>query len=89
MAKLSRSVRPVEKVVVTEEDVFTLELSREEIETLAVVMAKIAGNPLTSPRKHTDAIAQELNRLGIHYYSVDAFDKASSRGGISFLEERD
>jgi hypothetical protein len=42
-----------------------LELSRDEAETLLFVCSAISGMPLTTPRRHTDAIHNALRDAGV------------------------
>lgn len=52
---------------------YTLVLTQEEAETLAVVVALVGGDMEDSPRKHTDAIAKVLLELGIVYRNTAAY----------------
>lgn len=44
---------------------FWLTLTRDEAETLAVILYKIGGDPSQSVRGHADSIGEKLERLGL------------------------
>ncbi len=63
----------VEKETKTEITGVTLELSREEADALAAVVAKIGGDPERSPRKHIKAIEEALEQHDLVYYTSKAY----------------
>jgi hypothetical protein len=50
---------------------FRLYLTKEEAETVAVVLGRIGGSPIVTPRKHADAVLDALRGAGVTTCSDD------------------
>lgn len=70
------------EVVTTVEEVngVTLELSKEEAESLAALFAKIAGSPTRSRRGYTNAIQDALREAGFYWETSKAYDSLGGEG---------
>lgn len=55
----------------------TLELSKDEAETLLCLMNCIGGSSSNSPRKHTDQIALALDEIGVDYKILPRREESS------------
>lgn len=68
--KVEKKTVAREVVTTTEEEVFSLELSREEACALQAVLGHISGSANTNNiRNTTNKIYQGLSELGINYFS--------------------
>lgn len=65
MAKANITTKKVERTVIEEQEVVTLELTHEEASALHTVTGSVTGSTTASNRKHTSAIWEELTRNGI------------------------
>lgn len=65
---------------------YVLEMTKDEAETLRVVLANVDGSPDNSPRKNAQAIANELSANDIDYRSADAYKYLSGGGSIYFRD---
>jgi hypothetical protein len=57
---------PVTEVVVVAAEKVVLEMSREEAEAVAVVLASVGGSPTRSARRFTDAVEEALSLVGFN-----------------------
>jgi hypothetical protein len=65
MAKATKLTRTVTRTVTEEvSDGVTLKLSDDEARVLAVIIAKIAGDPKASPRRYVDTVGDALHSAG-------------------------
>ena len=63
----------------------TLELSKEEAETLLAILGRVGGSPVFSRRKHTAAIHNTL--FGLHLdYDIRGASDLSQNGSLYFLD---
>lgn len=60
-----------------------LHLSPEEVATLLVVLCKVGGHPLNSPRAGERGITEALGKIGLHFYSGLA-DKYHDLLGVDY-----
>lgn len=89
MATAERKTVKVEKVVKATEDVIALELTKDEAETLAVILCKVGGSPSYSPRGHADSIQGALVEVGVmaneyDFYDLPAYSLVERGSGITF-----
>src|SRR5882724_2843473 len=70
MVTLSRETR-IKMAYVFKSDLggtdYVLTLSPDEAKTLVAAYAKVGGCPSSSPRKHTQSVADALYGVGLHY----------------------
>lgn len=91
MANAARSTKTVkvEKVVEEQQDIINVELSPVEAQTLAQVLALVAGEQgyegRTSRRVHTQAVLDELVGAGVRWFTGPRVVE----GGIRFEAEED
>lgn len=81
---------PKTEVIVVEAEKVVLELSREEAEAVAVVLASVGGSPTRSARRFTDAVEEALSLIGISGTGLSKCDglKVDSRNQfITFLDQ--
>ena len=64
MATAKKTVIP--PVPVVENFTVTLELSKEEAETILSILQKVGGDPVLSRRKHAQAVERALNAVVVH-----------------------
>lgn len=87
MATAEKTTVIAEKLVKVEEEAFTLTLSKDEAETLRIIFNVIGGSPVSSRRKHTDAMDRALYESNVARLIVDEIDGASRRGVIYFKDD--
>ena len=75
--------KKVQKTVEVEEEVFTLELSRRQAETLGFILRKIGGPIRASRRADLNKIGDELNE----YFNLWAFDLDPPADGAIYFKE--
>jgi hypothetical protein len=85
MATASVQVQPPAPPVETIKSV-TLVLTLEEARTLAVIVAKVGGEPDRSPREHASAISSALSGVGIVYRNSDEYALAVIGQSINFKD---
>ena len=69
MASANIHTKQVEKTVIVQEEIVTLELSREEAQLLTDVLSRIGGCPRNSRRKFATEIERVLRENGVEYQS--------------------
>jgi hypothetical protein len=84
MAEATRTEREIETVTITKEPVIVLELTEAEARTLRVLVVKISGSGLHSPRKHTNSIDAALAAV-VGYYG-DQPEYSLAAGNFSFKD---
>lgn len=75
MAKAIKEVKQVEVTKIEEQEIITLELSKEEAEFLLFILQNVAGCAFNSPRKIADDIAKALCYSDVEYPDLDKYLK--------------
>lgn len=89
MAKMNKITRSTKKMVEVEEkkDVYILELSREEIRALELVLSRIGGSPKISARKYTDNIYRSIKGAAGHHLLSESIGQVEDNSCIMFKDK--
>lgn len=79
MATATLTTTPIEVTVTRHEGTVTLVLTKDEAKTLRAVTSKIGGEPDTSRRKHMNAIARALIKVGYSGYDTSDMEPTNIR----------
>ncbi|MFJ3634648.1 hypothetical protein [Streptomyces sp. NPDC090112] len=81
---IEQEVKKIEKV-----SAISVTMTIEEAEALMAVLVKVAGSTTNSPRKHTSAVLQSLEKAGVRDWEAPGHPfslLADRNGGFAFRD---
>lgn len=70
--KLNRAADAIDQPAPRADWCYTLTLTEDEAETLAVILHKVGGDPDTTPRAHANTVRAKLAALGLDAAALNA-----------------
>lgn len=86
MAKASKEIKEVEKIVFVKEPIITLQLSEAEATTLYTILQNVGGNAKRTARKYSDEIVNALIEAKVDN-NYDWEENGLLDGSITFRED--
>lgn len=88
MATMQRKVVKMEKLVMVDVPVYSLEIDQDEFDALQAVLARVGGNPEHTSRKHIASIYERMRSYQDHAlenpFGVDGSKHHKIDGCITF-----
>lgn len=83
MAEAKRTIIDLEVKKIEKVPAISLTITIEEAEALTAVLVKVAGSMTNSPRKHTSAVLESLEKAHVRDWEAEGhpFSLLATRGG--------